>query len=152
MIAEEIVKERPIPLGIAESLVSLANSETSDLFSLIKALTTACRVHRNWVIYPQPRLRKILVFQPGALKRAVDIAVLLTPGSRYLLSTEFYEEEQQNRLTISDIQLQIVLGVWCFSEDTRLLAYRSVEDGAAVMFAFHPGTVGPSVASSNLPC
>ena len=146
-LAEDLIRIRPIPLDVAQTVSSLTSldetSDTSITFSLIKAVTTAHRVYLNWEVRQQPLLRKILVFQPGAMKRAVDIATLLNPGSRYLISTEFVEEERKNRLTISDILMQSSLGSWTSNENQRLISFRSVENGAAVMFLMHPGVVGP---------
>ena len=136
-------RQRPSPTTWHDTLMDLTISDSPNLMHLVKAMTTAHRVDWNWCQLYQPRLRKILCFYPGAKKRSVDIAALLVPGSRYLISTDYFDQEKHNRLTISDIHQQGVVGLWDFSEEQRVLMFRPVENGSAIMFLFHPGVVSP---------
>lgn len=142
ILAEDLSSLRPIPIEPPDNLPDLAYNPqiTHGTLKLMKSLHHAARVHYNWEIAPQPLLRKITAFHPRAHKREGDISYLICPGSRYLVTTEWYEREGISKLTISDIQMQVILESWPYSGDNkRVLQWRIMEKGAAIMFVFHQG-------------
>ena len=156
-ITEELVKDGPLAILIPATLYTLVEDEeggqeieqdNARLWELVKSCLTAARAQNNWDILPflpppyasAPRLRKLIIYNPSLSHRPTvqQISRLLTPGSRYLVRTDYHEQAKENKLSAIDIQHQTVLGVCIYPRTSRVLTFRVVDEGAAVMFLLSP--------------